>query len=89
MLLRTQKALDVKFHHELTRRMDSMLRGEAMEGFELITYNSPVVAIHHPQFLSVAHLGLSILLQAGSSADVFGKIKTMLDGNVQFGTVDS
>ncbi len=89
VLLRTQKALDVKFHHELTRRMDSMLRGEAMEGFELITYNSPVVAIHRPQFLSVAHLGLSILLQAGSSADVFGKIKTMLDGNVQFGTVHS
>lgn len=32
---------------------------------------------------------LSILLQAGSSADVFGKIKTSLDGNVQFETVHS
>jgi len=32
---------------------------------------------------------LSILLQAGSSADVFGKIKTTLDGNVQFETAHS
>ena len=67
-----------------------MLRGEAMEGFELISWNRllPFMALKSYQLLTWESL-LSILFQAGSSADVFGKIKTTLDGNVQFGTVHS